>query len=106
MVKPNRQCRPCRSDRNRVFTIQADSLLAIHQSVFPAPTLETIDSAEPGMGELADNMYRQAVISASFSCAGLAGELVAGSGLGQCDDKRCADSLLALKSDRAAVQIH
>jgi hypothetical protein len=40
------------------FTIRADGLLAIHQSIFGDPTLQTANnSAGSGLGELVDNMY-------------------------------------------------
>ncbi len=39
------------------FVVRSDGLLSIHQSVFPDPNLETVDSAKPGMGELVDSMY-------------------------------------------------
>lgn len=38
------------------FTIRADGLLAIHQSVFGDPA-QTVNNTEPGLGELVDSMY-------------------------------------------------
>jgi hypothetical protein len=39
------------------FVVRSDGLLAIHQSAFPNPMLEPVDSVKPGMGELVDSMY-------------------------------------------------